>query len=268
MAKMNKSQSAEMVWSSDQSKAYPLAGMKTSRYRCGYIYSPSDESQECGEMSQDYLALSVDGNLCRFVLCDGVSLSYRGDFAAKYLGDRLLQWLEDTSRLSGNLLADYLEEIVPQASTEIDQLELPQDMPSLLKEVLEEKRLRGAETMYLCGRIELPEPGRPQGRVWLAWHGDIRLRVWKENQELAIDTTQFLTQERWSGRVGMLGGSPHVYEQALGKDEKECRIMLYTDGLKDLDNYEKLPEILRRLNHIKDQNLEDDASWLHVSWHE
>ncbi|WP_068619104.1 hypothetical protein [Paenibacillus tuaregi] len=264
MKKNAQTDTANFVWTCNQAKPCPPAAVETPRFNCRYSFSPSDESWESGENSQDYLAVGVRGNVCWFVLCDGVSLSYRGDFAAKYLGSRLFEWLGGTQELSRHAFDQVLTQMVPDAAEETDRLKLPADMPALLREVLEEKRRRGAETMYLCGRIELPEAGKSEGKVWLAWQGDSRLRCWLSGRELVMDPARFLTGERWSAKRGTIGGGPHFHQQPLAGDNREYRLMVYSDGLKRLDHCETLSDIYRRIQ--AKLPLEDDASWLDISW--
>ncbi|WP_433943225.1 hypothetical protein [Paenibacillus sp. SN-8-1] len=270
-SKFTRTVPSDFEWTSHQNYVYPLSEKVTSRFTCRYTYSPSDETIESGEASQDFLAVGVEGHTCRFVICDGVSLSYRGDFAASFLGQRMFNWLGHTKELSGQGFEQFLCDLVPDASETVDNLEIPSDMPLLLKDVLEEKRSRGAETMYLCGRIDLPEPGRTQGRIWLAWQGDCRLRRWVDNEELITEPGSFVTKERWSVRHGAVGGSPHVYTEDFTQQNEKHRIMIYTDGFKILDRCEDPPEMISILNRIfvnqaKEAHLEDDASWLELSW--
>lgn len=257
-------------WISHQNYVYPLAEKSTRRFTCRYTYSPSDETLELGEASQDYLAVGIDGLSCRFVICDGVSLSYRGDFAARFLGSRIFNWLGQSMDLSKEGFEQFLQDLVPEASEAADSLELPSGMPYLLREVLKDKRSRGAESMYLCGRIELPDGGR-QGSIWLAWQGDCRVRRWVDHAEVATKPDSFDTRERWSGRHGVIGGSPHVYAEDFMKANENYRLMIYTDGFKRLDGCGEPSEIITLLNRMltnqaKEAHLEDDASWLELTW--
>lgn len=270
-SKFTRTVSSDFEWSSHQNHVYPLSEKMTSRFICRYTYSPSDETIESGEASQDYLAVGIESNSCRFVICDGVSLSYRGDFAARFLGSRIFNWLGHTRDLSRQSFEQLLHDLVPDASEAVDNLEMPPNIPLLLKDVLEEKRSRGAETMYLCGRIELPEAGRTRGRIWLAWQGDCRLRRWVDNKEVITEPGSFVTKERWSGRHGVVGGSPHVHTGDFMQENGNHRLMIYTDGFKRLDRCEEPSEIISILNgafekQAEEAHLEDDASWLDLSW--
>ncbi|USB31982.1 hypothetical protein [Paenibacillus sp. YPG26] len=269
--KLTPTMTPEFVWTSQQNQLYPLMETLTSHFSCRYTYSPSEDTLGSGEASQDYLAVGVDGNSCRFVVCDGVSLSYRGDFAAGFLGRRIFNWLGYTPELSAEGFERFLNDLVPEASESANRLDLPPDMPPLLRDVLEEKRSRGIESMYLCGRIELPEARGDSGRLWLAWQGDCRLRRWVNNEELIIEPGTFVTRERWSGRHGISGSSPHVYTEELIRQKTEHRIMLYTDGLKLLDrcgNPDEITSVLKRIfvRQSEGEHLEDDASWLDLTW--
>lgn len=113
----------------------------------------------------------------------------------------------------------------------------------LLREVLEDKQRLGSQTMYICGRIELPTSKRKQGRIWMAWQGDSRLRFWRHETEISEHFRGTMqTNERWSTLTGPVGGQPHVYQTRL-EYGMPMRLQLYTDGLDDLDPIrEPLPD--------------------------
>ena len=121
------------------------------------------------EMGQDFIALKMDEEVCHFVLCDGVGLSYRGDVASRLLGQGLMNWLDTVEEPTSSSLERKLKELTHEADREMRTHSLSSENPKLLREVLEEKQRKGSEAMYICGRIERSSGFRRKGRLWLAW---------------------------------------------------------------------------------------------------
>jgi len=70
-----------------------LQQVRQSSWTYLYGYSRSAESVASGDPGQDYLSFADSDSSFNFALCDGISMSYFGDIAAKFLGDRLIEWL-------------------------------------------------------------------------------------------------------------------------------------------------------------------------------
>ncbi|WP_052020148.1 hypothetical protein [Paenibacillus pini] len=240
----------------------------TGDFICRYAYGRAMDTLIQGENGQDFVGVHIQGNVCNFVLCDGVSMSYQGDFAARYLGNTLLDWLKRTSDWSSAGFGSYMKQITSEATEQLQQLTPSGDVSPLLREVLEDKQRLGSQTMYICGRIELPTR-KKQGRIWMAWQGDSRLRYWKDETEISqYFRGTMLTKERWSTRSGPVGGLPHVYQSRLEYGEP-MRLQLYTDGLDDLDPMRQwLPDeqIQLLLNAPHTGGLCDDAAFLELKW--
>ncbi|MFB5759602.1 hypothetical protein [Paenibacillus medicaginis] len=253
---------------SSQTSEQPLSSYE-SRFRCRYGYGRSSDSANAGESGQDFAALQMEGPVCTFVLCDGVGMSYRGEFAARYLGQSLLDWLSADTELSLARLNECLRLWAVSAAEELEKEPIPH-RSDLLRNVLEEKRRQGSQAMYICGKIELPSRGR-KGKMTLAWQGDSRIRLWKGTEEAGgIFGDTFRTAERWSTVRGPVGGQPHWYETRLSAGE-QMRLQMYTDGLADLDPIrEQLPDdqIQVLLDSRHTDGLDDDAAFLELQWNE
>lgn len=251
-----------------QSGEQPVSSIKQD-FSCRYAYGRAAETVMLSEKGQDYMAFAIDGGVCSFVLCDGVGLSYRGDFASSFLGRGLLAWLRSGSELSQNQLERKLQELTTASAKESDFYEMKDSTPQLLKEVLQEKQRLGSEAMYICGRIEKPSRFQRKGKLWLAWQGDSRLRLFEEHMELTPCLgDRFKTSERWSTRSGPVGGKPHVYERKLD-ESSGYRLLMYSDGLNDLDPIsEWVPDeqVQVLMNALHTGGLEDDASFLEIMW--
>lgn len=255
-------------YESKQSKEQPISSIEQG-FKCRYAYGRAVETVMLSEKGQDYMGFAVDGGICSFVLCDGVGLSYRGDFASKFLGRNLLEWLRKGSELSAPQLERKLQELTKASSQEADYYRVDESTPQLLKEVLQEKQQLGSESMYICGRIELPNRLQRKGKLWLAWQGDSRLRWFHENIDLSHQFgDKFHTAERWSTRNGPVGGRPHVYQCKL-EHISGYRLLMYSDGLNDLDPISEMvpdDEVQVLMNAHHTGGLEDDASFLEIIW--
>lgn len=261
-------QTASYYYESNQTGEEPLTKIRDS-FTCRYAYGRASESVMLSEMGQDFLSFKMNKDVCHFVLCDGVGMSYRGDVASRLLGQGLMNWLETSDEFSSASLERRLKELTHETEKEMNTLSLSADTPKLLREVLEEKQRKGSEAMYICGRIELPSGFRRRGRLWLAWQGDSRVRLWRQHHEItSLLGDRFRTSERWSSRRGPVGGSPHVFSCKLDPD-LSYRLQLYSDGLLDLDSMgEPIPDeqvqVLMNARHTG--GLEDDASFLEIMW--
>lgn len=201
-------------------------------YAYRYGYARSAECQQSGDPGQDYLAFRDDGNRLVFVLCDGVSQSFIGDLAARFLGNHLVDWLwscpsTQAVEIQPKLQA-YLAGLVPAATLAVADTVLPAEIPAMLRSVLEEKRAQGSETMVVAGLVDF---NRKQAA--LVSLGDMRLRAWgpdhkEKTVELGLKPN---TAERWSTLRGVLG-SVHVRTVSLANITS---IAAYSDGLARID---------------------------------
>ncbi|KOY13568.1 hypothetical protein [Paenibacillus xylanivorans] len=237
-------------------------------FKCRYGYGRAAETVNQGDTGQDFAAVRMNGSVCTFVLCDGVGMSYLGDFAARFLGNALLEWLEMTQHPSLGAMERLLQDLTSPASEQLEKLQPLENSPLLLREVLMEKRSRGSQAMYVCGRIEL-SAGNRKSKVWIAWQGDSRIRLWRNGQEQSAEfQVNCRTNERWSTLEGPVGGKPHFYEAKLSANEA-IRLQLYTDGLNDLDAIQAyIPDediqVLLDARHTG--GLEDDAAFIELEW--
>lgn len=233
-----------------QDRETPLQAGRTAGFAWRYAYARAAETSAAGEPGQDYLAFRVDGATCTFALCDGVSQSFYGDLAARLLGDALLGWLEalppDSSQPALTAaLGQFLTWLVDPATTAVAERTLPRRLPPFVRDVLEEKRAHGSEAMFVCGRVDLPGPAVPDGRVVLARLGDSRLRLWDGASERTADLGRDPdTHERWSSRQGSVTGACHVFVAPAVDPGRPrlTRLLAYTDGLLPLDQHRQAPD--------------------------
>jgi len=214
-----------------------------------YAYTRSADTIAANDTGQDYLAFEQTDTRFLFALCDGVSQSFYGDIAARYLGDALLEWLKglpdklDLETLT-ETFGEYLRVLTGRGSELVNQHQLPAGLAPMINEVLEQKRLSGSDTTFVCGLIELPTKAKPEGQMLLAWMGDSRLRFWGPKDERTSELGEtFTVAQRWSSRRGAVGGSPNIFLAPLvvaGKRQL-AGLAAYSDGLATLDAYPQLP---------------------------
>lgn len=241
-----------------------------------YTYARSADTRIAGDVGQDYLVFRHNEHTFVFALCDGVSQSFYGDLAARFIGEALMDWL--WNRLPANvevhslrdLLTAHLSVLTAPATALVQAQPLPQDAPPMLREVLEQKRALGSESTFVCGRIDRPSRPFPEGRIALAWMGDSRLRLWGASGERTAELGDtFHTAERWSSRHGPVGGEPHLFLAPLEQDGRRVvlGVMAYSDGLAALDQFPQSPKnsVVRDLVRAGEAaTTSDDIAFLEV----
>jgi len=209
------------------------------QFRLRYLSARSLESQRADAPGQDYFVVRQAGARLVFALCDGVSESFYGDLAARFLGDALVEWLWDALASGAfaqgakpQALHDYLTSLTLAATEQVRALSLPDEAPPALHDVLEQKRASGSETVFVCGALELPGPLTAEGHAVFAWMGNAELQFLgpggDRNQELGA---QWNDRQRWSTRTGPKGGLPNTFAGTL-RDIRH--VLAYSDGLAPL----------------------------------
>ncbi|MCD1257397.1 hypothetical protein B5M42_000920 [Paenibacillus athensensis] len=240
-----------------------------------YGYSRSAESREGGDDGQDYVSLLEDENSLCFVVCDGISMSYFGDFAARFLGNALIEWLQELARLSlpenelQSRLTRFLIEKASDATIALQEHVIPETIRGMLREVLLAKKQKGSGAMFACGRLDRPNDLFPNGRLVLAWHGDVRLRLWKDGAECSEQLGERLnTNQQWNSAMGPVGGAPRVVCQSLNNGQESGGVLLYSDGLQTLDGLASVSKdgLKTALKREAMDPSSDDMSVVHVRW--
>lgn len=214
-----------------QDRETPVSGQQRRKFGYRYACARSADSRANNDAGQDFLILREDGQRLVFALCDGVSQSFYGDLAARLLGEALVDWLWDKAppdpAALPSALEAFLDSLVVPAGQQVEAHPIPDDLPPMVRQVLEQKRALGSETTFAAGRLDLS-----RGRLDLVWMGDSRLRLWGHEGEITARLGEtFHTQERWSTRRGRIG-SLHTF--TLSTEELRY-LMAYSDGLAILD---------------------------------
>ncbi|RXZ00777.1 hypothetical protein [Fictibacillus sp. S7] len=259
---------------SDQKKETPVSSVYRDPFSIRYGYARANETQEADDFGQDFLAFEVKERSLVFAVCDGVSLSFCGDLAARFLSEELLQWLVSQTpeelkdgSLIKEKLTEHLGELTAKGTEAIRRHRLPGSMPPILREVLEEKRTNGSETMFLCGRIDMADDITHKAHVFLASSGDLRLRLWGEAEEISNPHITSDTKKRWSTKDGIIGGEIQIATGSTLKDTR--RIAVYSDGFSTIDGLNTLPSTDQLQILVKkslQSPLSDDLSFLDIAW--
>ena len=237
------------------------------------------ESQAQALVNQDYVLVNAqpDGSSLCFCVCDGVSNSYRGEFAARFLGTHLVQWLQTlptfqwTSTSWKTQLREHLHSWAEEAHKEVLQIALPPDAPDLVREVLEEIRAtQGSETVFLCGRINKTTDPKASAtphtiEIFLCWMGNVTAHLFVTADNCIILGGDEEDAEGWSTGRG-LRGKLSTWHTGLTTLEQ---LIVHTDGLDRIQrqlpelNNEGLQRLARRLLSLP-QN--DDMTALILQW--
>lgn len=255
----------------------PIGQTVTARllsYRCS-------EAQIRALPCQDYarIASNREGTSLCFCVCDGVGNSFRGNIAARSLAVYLVDWLQQLagiprrpSRLLKELQLQF-DQWAREIQGEIQQMEMPDEIPALVREVLEELRgTYGSETVFLCGRIDSREvsssPFRSQSpQVWalFMWMGNVIAKVCASSgKSIALGDTQN-DYHRWSTARGQHG----LVKARIFASDSLVRLIVYTDGLEGIEG--KLmalsdDELQIEARHLLTLPVNDDVTVLDLQW--
>ncbi len=237
------------------------------------------ESQAQALVNQDYVLVEAQrdaSSLC-FCVCDGVGNSYRGEFAARYLGKRLVAWLQTLPVFQWaytswkSQLDTLLRTWASEAHQEVLQLDLPDGVPDLVREVLEELRTtQGSETVFLCGRINRAYTARPTEKpqtieVFLCWMGNVTAHLFVSSGNCIVLGGDDGNVGGWSTGRGPRGRL-HTWHTGLTTLDQ---LIVHTDGLNRIQRQlpelsdEGLQRLARRLLSLP-QN--DDMTALILQW--
>lgn len=208
-------------------------------------FARAAETKANGEVGQDCVVIAPAAEGFSFCVTDGVSQSFFGDLAAAALADGLVQWLSDLEPGAGESslrasLESRLRQLCAEVSEEVRAQPLPAELPEMLRQVLEQKRAIGSESMYACGRIWRPCFDYPEGALVLSWLGDVRCRTWWGGHEWKLEG--FRTEDRWSSGRGILGSPGLLLSNLNSPQGRLSRLAVYSDGLEILDGLSQLPD--------------------------
>lgn len=260
----------------DQRMEYPLSALQAGPFALRCTYARSRETRQGNDVGQDYITYQVAEDSILFCVCDGVSQSFYGNLAAKYLGDSLLQFMLQSDCFQSMdrevvkyKLSSFLKQMTSPATDMISHHVIPSHIGGLFREVLEEKRLKGSETTFVCGRISCAA-GENKGQITAAWLGDTAVRLFNHGTEIQGLVSGFSQWNRWSTRHGVMGEGPSILtmEFARGSGGPDC-IQIFTDGLMGYSSGQRSPddaELRRMMETSYNHAASDDVSFLEVRW--
>ncbi len=229
-----------------------------------YLYDRSRDSKLGNARGQDFIAYCYDESRITFAVCDGVSQSFYGDLAARYLGTHLVDWLRGLKAYPdqiGEQADAVLRQWTDEATRLVQEKPLNSDLVPLVRDALERKRANGSEAMFVAGMLDFR-----QWTLAVLWMGDMRLWLWDAStQPVDLPGAAWETRERWSTRVGPKNGSPHG---AVLPVERIARLTVHSDGVgsyaPDLRTItlEKLDQLALTLNATPTS---DDVSILDIT---
>ena len=160
-------------------------------------------------------------------MCDGVSQSFYGDLAARFLGERLVMWLDELPAFEGEFAADVdgvLHSWVDEATRLVEAKPVNPKLAPMIHDALDRKRENGSEAMFVAGVLDIEKH-----RLAVCWMGDMRLWLWDAaGNSIDLPGAEWLTRERWSTRVGPKNGDPRT---AIVPLDNVARITIHSDGV-------------------------------------
>lgn len=228
-----------MSYASIQTEQTPVRTAECPRAYVRYLYSPSKGSLASLAKGQDYLAWDYDEeeDALVFVLCDGVSSSFFGDIAAKFLAEHLLKELlgefgqelaaMDNDQVRTNHVVSRLNGWVQDVRKEVADVDISR-FSTLRQEIY--SRLRnehGSQTVFISGRVDFSDP---EPSLILIWMGNATGYLFNENAEPTAIDGEWHDGNRWSSKEGVRG-KLFLRTQALAASGIK-RIMAASDGLK------------------------------------
>lgn len=247
--------------------------MRLLSFRC---YEAQKDQLPC----QDYALLAFDKDACSlvFCVCDGVGESYRGNFAASFLAQRMISWLRGLPDLTmckelSKELEESLQLWAKRGQNELQLAEMPVDVPIFLRNMLREHRdMHGSETVFFAGRIDFGHMLFSQNqkicRAIFCWMGNVSAHLFLAlNKSLMLGDVEGVMNDRnrWSTRSGRRGKLSLL---TLAFDAIE-RLIIHTDGLdtmsSELANLDDvaLQTRSRELLHLPKN---DDMTVLDIRW--
>lgn len=171
-----------------------------------YAYARRSDSQQYDEKGEDFLTFQTDGNRFVFALCDGVGSSFMGDWASRFLGERLSRYF---AKLDLNLpevkikqnVFDWLMSLQPEANSLILSYPLPETDSPLIKLAIEIQREDfGSQSAFVAGVVDIE-----QNVACFVSAGDLSLELFKDSLSFGSALFPDTMKSVWSSKDGLLG---------------------------------------------------------------
>jgi serine/threonine protein phosphatase PrpC len=196
-----------------------------------YIFDRSRDSKKNNAPGQDFICYAHNDDCLAFAVCDGVSQSFYGDIAARYIGEHLVTWLAGTTISNDEAFAAELDQKlnawVEDGNALVQAKQLKPSLPPMLKDALERKRENGSEAMFIAGRIDLKAK-----QLALCWMGDMQFWLWDKHGAAMETEAVSETKDRWSSRIGPKSGATHGSAYSMVKSLRGItRLTVHSDGI-------------------------------------
>lgn len=239
----------------------PLTTLSTPFGSVLYLYARSSDSVSAATIGQDYVAFRFGEHDLAFAVCDGVGQSFMGDLAARVLGNGLVDWLWEAQKPAGEAafaqaVTQALNALTQSGAQVVADFRLPEGLPPILVQALENQRKYGSESMFVAGRIALAPPD-----PWIAlcWLGDSPVAAIDIDGRLVDLGPHGHTSERWNAATGVKG-EVHTW---VGSAERVARVAGYTDGLA-VEHVPTDADLARMMEHWLSSPPADDAALFDV----
>lgn len=239
----------------------PLTTLSTPFGSALYLYARSSDSVSAATIGQDYVAFRFSARDLAFAVCDGVGQSFMGDLAARVLGNGLVDWLWEAQKPAdeaafAQAVTQALNALTQSGAQAVADFRLPEGLPPILVQALENQRKYGSESMFVAGRIALAPPD-----PWIAlcWLGDSPVAAIDIDGRLVDLGPRGHTSERWNAATGVKG-EVHAW---TGSAERVARVAGYTDGLA-VEHVPTDADLARMMEHWLSSPPADDASLFDV----
>lgn len=246
---------SDQIYKLEQTNEQPVRIDDITTGSVRYLYVRSAESQDSDTSGQDYLTWFNKDTVLAYVICDGVSGSFFGEIAAKFLGDKLLLSLIEleTSEL-GAITEEYLIEYYKkqlkewqlEGQKQVDEFQIPNHLPDLQRNALQKLREEhGSETVFTAGLVD-----QLNNRLILIWMGDAEVRLFNTDNQLIQFNPILRNSDRWSTKYGANKRGATLHVRTISLEENDiARIIAFSDGLSSVS--------AQLNNELEDHKLEE-----------
>ena len=209
----------------DQHKNFQYHTLRSPKCSGMMGFKKCQESHLQNEPSQDSLSLIWGESQIVAVLCDGVSQSFYGNLAAYEVSTQLSRYLWDNRNrcVSAHEVTMFLNSLQKEIATLVQRQQLPENLPPIVRNVLEKRREYGSETVLAACVIETQ---RSFADVYVL--GNIRV-TWRGKGDTSR-TRVLPDRERWSSKHGCKG----IPEVRYWHIQPFISLSLLSDGLAEV----------------------------------
>lgn len=206
----------------DQSKNFQYIAVDKAEWSGMSGFKKCLESHLHNQLSQDALSLIWGETQVVAVIADGVSQAFYGNLAAYEVSTWLSWYLWENRKRQPSALevTRFLDSLQEEVDTLVQNKQIPEDLPAIVREVLEKRREYGSETVFAACVLDLI---KASADIYVL--GNVRVD-WRCNDNVPI-TLVFSDKERWSSKHGCKG----IKEVRSWNLDSVISLSLQSDGL-------------------------------------